>query len=154
MPPRTPSPMDGWMECDFTTWVTNCSLPGRGFLDCTGPFLLGATPSSSPLRPPRGNRIRRHFTWEGRGREGERACNDPPLPRNFARSPASLPPQFFTEPPAGRTRRHALLLANWTPPRFYRCRQVSKIIVRAVALKKPLLGLSVASYYISCGKIG
>ena len=83
------------MECDFTTWVTNCSPAGRGFLDCTGPFLLGASSSSSPLRPSRGNRFCRHFTWEGE-REGGRACNDPPLPSQEFCSPASLPPQFFT----------------------------------------------------------
>ena len=56
MPPR--------MECDFTTWVTNCS-PAGGFLIVRAPFLLGTTPSSSPLRPSRGNRFCRHFTWEG-----------------------------------------------------------------------------------------
>ena len=80
------------MECDFTTWVTNCSPAGRGFLDRTGPFLSQATPSSSPLRSSRGNRICRHFTWEG-GRvreEGGRATIHPFPPRNFARPPASL----------------------------------------------------------------
>ena len=71
------------MECDFTTWVTNCSPAGRGFLDCTGPFLLGASSSSSPLRPSRGNRFCRHFTWEG----GRATIH--PFPVEFC-SPASL----------------------------------------------------------------